>query len=93
MATLNKLNAKSIKKALKMYDVKVLRCAQCKGSAKNAINIVVDSTDGQKTVSFFNEFGIVNKGNVTPPLYNTKNDYIDFGYLYMNSEMFNELNS
>ena len=95
MKNLNKLNAKSIKKALLSYGVKALRCANGKGSTKNATNIVVKLEDAEKALNFFKEFGIVNTLGNLPTIGFSRNplSYKDFGNLYMSDEMFNELNN
>ena len=95
MNNLNKLNAKSIKKALLSYGVKALRCASGKGSTKNATNIVVKLEDAEKTLNFFKEFGVVNTLGNLPTIGFSSNPLSckDFGNLYMSDEMFNELNN
>jgi len=95
MRKLYKLNAKSIKKALVSYGVKVLRCKQGTGSTKNAINLVVKFEDAEDTLNFINEFGMVNVVGKLPRIGVSKSvrTYIDFGNLYMSAEMFNELNN
>lgn len=95
MKNLNKLNAKSIKKALVNCGVKVLRCANGSGSSKDATNIVVKYEDAEKALNLFKEFGIVNCLGNSPTIGFSKNPLSckDFGNLYMSNEMFNELNN
>ena len=88
---LYKLNAKAIRKALKNYGIKVLRCRMGKGSKRNALDIVINNDYAAATLSFFNEFGIV---GITgkPHKVITKLSGITQFTCFMSEDMYNELN-
>ena len=88
---LYKLNAQAIKKALKNYGIKVLRCRMGKGSMKNALSIVIKEEYSADTLAFFNEFGIVGStGKAHKP--NFFNGIAQFT-CFMSEDMYNELNA
>jgi hypothetical protein len=86
------LNAKSLKKSLKDYGVKVYRCKQGQGSVKNGVQVVVAESDLNKVAEFFLNIGVVDcRGNV-PTGGQTVLGQTELSYLYMSEEMYNELN-
>lgn len=89
---LYKLDSKAIRKALKNYGIKVRRCAQGKGSLKNAALIVVDAEYVDRTLNFFNEFGIVNSLGKPHRMPSTRFGTADFSACFMCETMYNELN-
>ena len=89
---LHNLNAKSIKKTLKNYNIIAINCLQNKGSLKGSISLVVKIEDAIKTAAFCSDFGLVNTLGESPIVRHSSNTYYDFGALYMNDEMFKELN-
>lgn len=95
MTARHQLNAKGMKKALKCYGIKVLRCAKGSGSLRDAVNIVVVNENLTEVVSVLNELGVVGSTGKPVKIYGTvnpKNEYFDFGSCYMSDEIHKEIN-
>jgi len=88
---LYKLNAQAIKKALKNYGIKVLRCRMGAGSMKNALSIVIKEEYSADTLAFFNEFGIVGSTGKAHRAC-AFNGVAQFT-CFMSEQMYNELNA
>jgi len=89
---LYKLNAQAIKKALKNYGIKVLRCRMGKGSMKSALSIVIKEEYSADTLAFFNEFGIVGGTGKAHKKAYASNGIAQFT-CFMSEDMYNELNA
>lgn len=71
------ISAKGIKKGLKSYGVKVLRCSQ---NGLGVLLTIESSVENQeKAIYFMSEFDLTVGSNSKPKVRNTELNYIDYG--------------
>jgi hypothetical protein len=79
--TINKISAVSIKKYLKMEDVKVARC--CQNGNGVLVTIANETSSIEKAIKFFSNFDLTRKTgeSVIRPI-STTEKYVDFGSIF-----------
>lgn len=80
MATIIKLNSKSIKKFIAEYGVKVLRCQS------NGFGLIITVSNSKENIElakkFLLEFGLSRQNGLSAEVVGSGNNYADFGTLF-----------
>lgn len=85
MRFIKETSAKQLKKTMKLYGIKVLRCIQ----AGKGVIITVDSdiNNQKKAVQFFLEFDVFGPAKSRPSVVKTSSHYVDYGNLFWMPEV------